>query len=58
MTRCPLLRFGASIMGADSFHYLVRDVEGWFQVASITKRFYYKLDIGKYQGILNMSSII
>ncbi len=37
MTYFPQLRFGVSIIGADSFHFLVRDGEGWCQVALITK---------------------
>ena len=34
----PVLRFGASIIGANSFQDPVRYEKGWFQVASITRR--------------------
>ena len=31
------LSFDVSIIGADSFHFLVRDGKGWDQVAQVTR---------------------
>jgi hypothetical protein len=37
MTYCPTVT--RSIVGADSFHFSVRNGKRWFQIAQITKKF-------------------